>query len=188
MYRKNRISAEDTLWEKKGGRNFRKDLTTGKAGEEILRARILGFKNIVSVDDISNSKRGIDDDIDFEILYADGHTRTVEIKTDLMAHRTGNIAYEEYSHRNPGCFARTKADYIMYFIYETGEVYVLNPVNFRMFIAEMKSNPEKAEMLRVKAKGMGEGAYGYLVPIKVLEKETNVVECKFSAYPNSQAA
>lgn len=145
------------------------------------------FPSVAAVRDISDSKRGIADDIDFEILYKDGHTSTVEIKTDLMAHKTGNFAYEEYSHKNPGCFARTKTDHILYFVKETDMVYVLNPVKFRKFIAEMKMDKEKAASLKVRPSGMGEGAFGYLVPITVLT-ETDVLECTFTAKQHLWAA
>lgn len=87
----NRISNKKTLWEKKGGRTFHGDLDTGKYGEKVLAARMNSFPSVTAVRDISDSKRGIADDIDFEILYKDGHTSTVEIKTDLMAHKTGNL-------------------------------------------------------------------------------------------------
>lgn len=183
----NRISNKKTLWEKKGGRTFHGDLYTGKYGEKVLAARMNSFPSVAAVRDISDSKRGIADDIDFEILYKDGHTSTVEIKTDLMAHKTGNFAYEEYSHKNPGCFARTKADHILYFVKETDMVYVLNPVKFRKFIAEMKMGKEKAASLKVRPSGMGEGAFGYLVPITVLT-ETDVLECTFTAKQHLWAA
>ena len=104
-----------------------------------------------------------------------------------MAHKTGNFAYEEYSHKNPGCFARTKADHILYFVKETDMVYVLNPVKFREFIAEMKLDKEKAASLKVRPSGMGEGAFGYLVPIAVLA-ETDVLECTFTAKQHLWAA
>ena len=171
----NRISNKKTLWEKKGGRTFHGDLDTGKYGEKVLAARMNSFPSVATVRDISDSKRGIADDID------------VEIKTDLMAHKTGNFAYEEYSHKNPGCFARTKADHILYFIKETDMVYVLNPVKFREFIAEMKMDKEKAASLKVRPSGMGEGAFGYLVPITVLA-ETDVLECTFTAKQHLWAA
>lgn len=183
----NRISNKKTLWEKKGGRTFHGDLDTGKYGEKVLAARMNSFPSVAAVMDISDSKRGIADDIDFEILYKDGHTSTVEIKTDLMAHKTGNFAYEEYSHKNPGCFARTKADHILYFVKETDMFYVLNPVKFREFIAEMKMDKEKAASLKVRPSGMGEGAFGYLVPITVLA-ETDVLECTFTAKQHLWAA
>lgn len=167
-----------TLWETQS-RNFLGDLDFGKEGEKKIKAKLESYRSVVKVRDISNSKRGITDDIDFEVVYADGHTSTVEVKTDTMAHRTGNIAYEEFSHKNPGCFARTKADHIIYYIIETGEAYVLSPKNFRAFINEMKRDTAKANMLRVRAARMGEGASGYLVPIRSI-LHTNVVECKIS--------
>lgn len=102
---------------------------------------------------------------------------TAEIKTDTMAHRTGNLAYEKFSHRNPGCFARTKADHIIYLLDHTGEAFVLDPKKFRAFIAEMEADQDKAKSLRVAWRKMGEGASGYLVPIKSILK-TDVVEAK----------
>lgn len=159
----NRISNKKTLWEKKGGRTFHGDLDTGKYGEKVLAARMNSFPSVAAVMDISDSKRGIVDDIDFEILYKDGHTS------------------------NPGCFARTKADHILYFVKETDMVYVLNPVKFREFIAEMKLDKEKAASLKVRPSGMGEGAFGYLVPIAVLA-ETDVLECTFTAKQHLWAA
>lgn len=165
-----------TLWETTG-RSFLGDLQFGKIGEQMIIAKLQSYKSVVEVRDISSTKRGIDDDIDLEVVYADGHTSTIEIKTDTMADRTGNIAYEEFSHKNPGCFARTKADHMIYFLINTGEAYVLSPENFRGFIKEMKDNKEKAEQLRVRASRMGQGASGYLVPIKSI-LGTNVVEAK----------
>lgn len=167
-----------TLWENQN-RNFNSDLANGKKGETKIFTHLQSYKNITEVRDISNSKRGIQDDIDFELVYTDGHTSTVEIKTDMLAHRTGNIAYEELSHKNPGCFARTKADHILYLINETNEVYVLNPDRFRAFIAVMKTDAEQAKQYKVRSTYMGEGAFGYLVPIKSL-MNTDVIECMFT--------
>ena len=169
--------AKKSLWETTN-RSFLGDLNFGKMGEERIARHLKSYSNVTEVRDISNSKRGIADDIDFEVVYVDGHISTLEVKTDSMAHRTGNIAYEEFSHKNPGCFARTKADHILYMLYETGEVYILNPDRFREYIAEMKVDAVKAKELGVRATRMGQGASGYLVPIKSIE-ETDIVECKF---------
>ena len=102
-----------TKWEGQN-RSFKGDLRFGKLCEEVIRRFLMHYTNVDDVRDISNSKRGIKDDIDFEIVYRDGHTSTAELKSDMQAHKTGNIAYEELSHKNPGCFARTKADHIIY--------------------------------------------------------------------------
>lgn len=168
-----------TLWESMN-RSFLSDLERGKFGEKVLFEYLQSRNNIKAVVDISNTEIGIKDDIDFEIEYKDGHKKTVEIKTDLMAHRTGNIVYEEFSHRNPGCFARTKADYILYYIMETNEVYVLNPDGFREFISQIKTDEVLRKELRVRPTKMGQGAYGYLVPIKSIINNKSVCESTFS--------
>lgn len=143
-----------TLWENTS-RTFSGDLEFGKIGERKVIKKLKSYRNVKEVRDISNTKRGIEDDIDIELLYADGHVSSVEIKTDTMAHKTGNIAYEELSHKNPGCFARTKADHLIYYLIHTGEAYVLNPEKFRNFITEMKCNIKKAKELNVRASRMG---------------------------------
>ena len=153
-----------TKWEGQN-RNFKGDLRFGKLCEEVIRRFLMHY---VDVDDVR--------DIDFEIVYRDGHTSTAELKSDMQAHKTGNIAYEELSHKNPGCFARTKADHIIYYLTETGVAYVLNPHKLRAFVAEMKANERKAASLRVRPAKMGEGAFGYLIPIRVLLNNTDIVE------------
>lgn len=168
-----------SLWESKGHRSFLSDLEKGKFGEKVVISYLESRKNVNKVTDISNTKRGIDDDIDCEIEYADGHTKTIEIKTDLMAHKTGNIVFEEFSHKNPGCFARTKADYILYYVMETNEVYVLNPDGFRAFIKTVKEDAEMMKKLGVRAARMGEGAYGCIIPIKSIKNNTNICESVF---------
>ncbi len=167
-----------TLWET-SNRTFLGDLEFGAIGEQRVIAKLKSYKGVSEVRDISKTQKGIKDDIDVEIVYSDGHTSTVEIKTDTMAHRTGNIAYEEFSHKNPGCFARTKAKHIVYLLYHTGKAYVLDINKFRAFIAEMKKNKEKASKLGVRFSRMGEGASGYLVPIKSII-DTDIVECEIN--------
>ena len=165
-----------TAWETEN-RSFLSDLELGKKGEKRIISFLEKHKNVEKVVDISDTEIGKRDDIDLEVHYTDGHISTVEIKTDTKAHITGNIAYEERSHRNPGCFARTKADHIFYLLQKTGQAYVLNPNEFRKFIAEMKNDKESAKQFGIRPVSMGEGAFGYLVPIKNLVS-TNVVECE----------
>ena len=45
------------------------------------------YVDVDDVKDISNSNRGNKDDIDFEIVYRDGHTSTAELKSDMQAQR-----------------------------------------------------------------------------------------------------
>lgn len=39
---------------------------------------------------------------------------TIEVKTDTRTHGTRNVVYEILSHDNPGCLARSAADYVLY--------------------------------------------------------------------------
>ena len=145
-----------TKWEGQN-RSFKGDLRFGKLCEDVIRRFLMHYVDVDDVRDISNSNRGIKDDIDFEIVYRDGHTSTAELKS-------------------PGCFARTKADHIIYYLTETGVAYVLNPHKLRAFVAEMKADERKAASLRVRPAKMGEGAFGYLIPIRVLLNNTDIVE------------
>ena len=142
-----------TKWEGQN-RSFKGDLRFGKLCEDVIRRFLMHYVDVDDVRDISNSNRGIKDDIDFEIVYRDGHTSTAELKSDMQAHKTGNIAYEELSHKNPGCFARTKADHIIYYLTETGVAYVLNPHKLRAFVAEMKADERKAGGAYLEATGI----------------------------------
>lgn len=170
-----KTAEKKTLWQA-SRRNFLRDRNIGHAGEVRIKNHMAHYRNVTEVRDISTSKRGIADDIDFEIVYDDGHVSTLEVKTDLMAHETGNLVYEELSNNNPGCFARTKADHIAYMLEATGETYILHPERFRSLIAEIKENKDKAAELGIRATRMGQGAYGYLIPIRSMLK-TDVVEC-----------
>lgn len=54
---------------------------------------------------------------------------------------------------------------------------MINPDRFRSFIEDMKNDEEKAKSLNVRAAKMGQGASGYLVPIKSIVN-TDVVKCQ----------
>lgn len=64
---KEKKAKERTLWETQG-RSFVRDLDYGKKGEERIARHLRKYKSVVDVRDISNTRRGIDDDIDFEIV------------------------------------------------------------------------------------------------------------------------
>ena len=62
-----------TKWEGQN-RSFKGDLRFGKLCEDVIRRFLMHYVDVDDVRDISNSNRGIKDDIDFEIVYRDGHT------------------------------------------------------------------------------------------------------------------
>ena len=111
--------------------SFRNDVNTiGPIGENRLK-EIFGSKCVY--EDISDDKRFRIFDIDF-IKYNDGikdrervlnafyegysgasvNATTYEVKTDTALFKYRNMVYEELSHGNPGCLARSKADVVFY--------------------------------------------------------------------------
>lgn len=75
-----------------------------------------------------------------------------EVKTDTQVVKTRNIAYEVMSHTNPGCFARTMADYIVYTGIDDNnkvvEAYLLETKKLRQYVLENFSSINKNEGIR----------------------------------------
>ena len=100
-------------------------------------------------------------DIDFMVRTRNEHIFYIEVKTDFLAHKTGNFVYELTTSGNNGCFAKTKADYIIYHINETDENYIVDICKLRRYVSTSNLNLVP----------MGDSATGYLIPIKTLEEE-----------------
>ena len=111
---------------------FKKDVQEyGPIGEQRL-AQILTYRGR-KFEDTTNIPAFIPFDIDF-IYYEDKNLtyrdllkeyyngkdgkdlaiKTYECKTDTVGIESRNIAYEDISNSNPGCLARSKADYVFY--------------------------------------------------------------------------
>ena len=101
--------------------NFVKDLKVGEIGEKVVREYLerLGYK----VENVTNIKEYQNKDIDFIVKKEGFKTELpIEIKTDTLAHKTGNLAYEFYSNKyikSKGCFEKTQAKYIFYYLSKT---------------------------------------------------------------------
>lgn len=111
--------------------NFNESMERGKQGEiDILNVLQENFQSdkIIDVRDI---KKYRDLDIDFIREYMHNgvkKTVSIEIKTDDQAHYTHNFFFEEISnsqYNTLGCFVKTKADWIFYYIKETKEIHIL---------------------------------------------------------------
>ena len=89
----------------------------------------------------------------------------VEVKTDFKAHETGNLVYELSTSGNVGCFEKTNAKFIFYYIPRLRVVHVLSVSLLRKYVNERDLEAVK----------MGDYATGYLIPITDLEK-TGVIK------------
>ena len=73
-------------WEKKA--------PVGDEGEKLIIDWLSGRKNIKNVEDVSKIEKYQNMGFDVNLTYDDGRTTTAEIKNDLAAGRTGNLAFE----------------------------------------------------------------------------------------------
>lgn len=142
---------------------FQKDLNTGSIGEEVALNLLKNDSNTLSVIDVREEKLFQKLDVDFIQELIGGGFRMIEVKTDTQAHYTKNLAYEHTSNKyynTIGCFEKTKADYILYYLTETKEMYVIHTNSLRSYVHGNKN--------RFREVNMGDNALGYLVKLEEL--------------------
>lgn len=148
---------------------FVNDLSFGEIGEMVTWNILTKQENVRAIMDVRSDKRSQDDDVDFIVQYSNKQVYKIEVKTDRKAHETGNIIYELTSNSNPGCMARSKADYFYYYIPGLNKVYVLNNKGLRDYLDE-HFYPEK---------NMGDGATGIVLPIKDIYYNRKVISWEY---------
>lgn len=143
--------------------NFRKDLLVGKIGENKAEELLLKSSRTRGFIDVRNDIYFQNLDIDFLVERSDGRILKYEVKTDTQAHRTGNIVYEKTTSGNVGCLEKSHADFILYYLSESDEMYIFELSKLKSYISE---NSERLRFVP-----MGDAATGYLVKIEELCKE-----------------
>lgn len=142
---------------------FQQDLKTGNIGEEIIFEFLKGNIATRTILDVRHDKFFQDVDIDFIQETLQSEIRKIEVKTDTLAHKTGNLAYEHTSNKyynTIGCFEKTRADYIFYYLTETKELYILHTESLRNYVSLNKN--------KLREVSMGDSALGYLVKLEDL--------------------
>ena len=94
-----------------------------------------------------------------------------EIKTDTQIGRTRNIFYEEMSHTNPGCMARTLSNYIVYagidFNKSINEAYLIKTLDLRRYVLDNFNTVKRCRMDH-RGSGSSDVTAGYLINIEEL--------------------
>ena len=139
---------------------FNESLKEGESGEHVVWNLIQNMQKVRSVVDVRHDKKFQSQDIDFLVENTERQFTSIEVKTDFQAHTTGNIAYELSSCGNLGCFEKTQAQYIFYYVPADKKVYMIDVVAMRTYIHKVR--PEERRM--------GDNATGFLIPIKDLIK------------------
>lgn len=140
-----------------------RELHEGERGELVVWNLFIKSKGIRSVVDVRDDMRFREEDVDFLIEDAERQFTKIEVKTDSMAHRTGNFAYEVESsktYHTKGCFEKTKADFIAYYVPGLNKIFLVNVGLLRDFVHGSK----------LKYVEMGDNAIGHLIPFEELEK------------------
>ena len=92
-----------------------------------------------------------------------------EIKTDTQIGRTRNIFYEEMSHTNPGCMARTLSNYIVYagidFNKSINEAYLIKTLDLRRYVLDNFNTVKRCRMDH-RGSGSSDVTAGYLINIE----------------------
>ena len=78
---------------------FQQDLRTGSIGEDVIFNFLKSNTNTKSVIDVRHDTLFQELDVDFIQETHDNQIRKIEVKTDTMAHNTGNLAYEHTSNK-----------------------------------------------------------------------------------------
>jgi len=144
--------------------NFKQDLKTGEKGEDVVVRYLYSLPDTEFILDVRYIRGYQAHDIDFVMYTKKKKVIPIEVKTDTMAHRTGNIAYEVFSNKHwktEGCLEKTKAKFVFYYLIHTGELYYINVKRLRDHVN--KNYKGKRNMV-----AMGDAAEGYLIKITEL--------------------
>ena len=153
---------------KKGGfmGNFIRDLKFAESGENVVYNYLKKLNCTLDVLDVRYLKYFQDADIDFiHVMNNCLQPNFIEVKTDRMAHRTGNLPYEvisNYKCNSVGCFEKTLATHIFFYLSQTKQLYVLDVFKLKEYV---KNNESKLKLIN-----MGDNAKGYLLKIVELIK------------------
>lgn len=149
--------------------NINKDFKRGKIGEDKIIDFLSSHKSTLQLIDVSYDKWFQQCDVDLLQITNNGINK-IEIKTDFMAHRTGNLAYETTSCKYTntiGCFEKTCADYIFYYIINTNVLYIFDTLELRQWVEDNKDNLKLIEM--------GDMALGYLIKLNKLKNIATII-------------
>lgn len=162
----------NTLPRAKRGSNFEYDAKYyGKIGEDDLVSLLQPSDKTVEIINVGNNENFFDYDIDIIQMTLPGYTidnvldllrmnsiqkipfaHTYEVKTDTVSISSRNVVYEILSHDNPGCLAKSKAEFIYYVFLDRedniAERYILNLKEWRRWLREHSDDCNKSTFLR----------------------------------------
>lgn len=144
---------------------FSDSLLDGGYGEHAIWNLFIKQPWVRNVIDVRDDKGFQEKDIDFLVEDRNRQFTPIEVKTDYKAHETGNVVYELSTSNNIGCFEKTQAKYIMYFVPKSKEAHMIDVKEFRTYL--QKARPDERKM--------GDHSTGFLLSIQEL-KDNGVIK------------
>jgi len=113
---------------------FKDDKQIGLIGEYVVWDALTKLEGVKSVVDVREDKRFQEWDVDFLVQDRDRQFTWIEAKTDFYTFYTGNVIYEVQSGNKAGCFERTKAQIVAYYVPQSGNIYLLDVEKMRELV------------------------------------------------------
>ena len=143
---------------------FHSDNEIGNKGENTIFNFLSTYPSTTAIIDVTKDEWFQQFDIDFIWQDAEYNIFKIEVKTDTLADKTGNMVYEIWSDKrtySKGCFEKTEADYIFYYLINSRTLYVFNTKELREWVRLHASGLKYADM--------GDYALGYIIPLNDLK-------------------
>ena len=146
---------------------FEEQLALGQRGEHDLDCVLLNVYPDLRPATLREEKQGIDR---VGTYPPSGRIHTIQIKSDWVAHRTGNAFIETVSrdkHQKPGWVYTCQADLIIYYLPEIPRIYCIKPSTLKAALPEWEKQYSTAI-----AKNRTYNTLGILVPLIEIERIT----------------
>ena len=173
----------------KGLASFEERSSTEKQHLGAIKDYLYAREETVGISDATDEEQ-IEKDIDLHWMRVYGEkvlTTSVELKVDTQGHETGNLAFETVSNEirgTRGCFMRSEADLLFYYLAGSGELWVMDMALVRKwFIEELGKSRNRFRSFETYTQlsgGQVYPSYGRLVPIEELKAVGKLIGLKYA--------
>lgn len=143
----------------------------GKKGQNIILTYLLKQEVTATVIDVSDVPEYRVKDIDILWNKKDGTTIKIEVKTDELMHKTGNVFLETVSNATKntrGCFLSSEADYFFYYDIAQDILYVMHLNTARQWFELNKHMFKEAETSTRGDDDILYHSFGYPIPVNTV--------------------
>lgn len=135
----------------------------------------MNTEGVTSVEDVTKVKEYQNLDVDFLVTMGNSRKIMVEVKTDYLSWKTGNITWETKTSKNIGCCAKSPCDRFFWCLTnESGKICRVLSIDARAIKSKIAKNERYLRLVR-----MGDNAEGYLLSIELI-RNWNVIRSEWT--------